>query len=137
MTICGLIWHNSIFDDNENNVQNYTYDDYFKMRMFEGKIYKTTNLRNMSFEQLYDTAEKQDSARAGIEKQLQNFENSLWVKSPAPVEQASKDTDKKTATASSGQNATEKEVKSSVLFFSRNDNIPLVCKIRKFKICKE
>ena len=103
-----------ILTNNENNVQNYTYDDYFKMRMFEGKIYKTTNLRNMSLMQLYDTAEKQDSARAGIEKQLQNFENSLWVKSPAPVEQASKDTDKKTTTASSGQNATEKEVKSSV-----------------------
>ena len=103
-----------ILTNNENNVQNYTYDDYFKMRMFEGKIYKTTNLRNMSLMQLYDTAEKQDSARAGIEKQLQNFENSLGVKSPAPVEQASKDTDKKKRTASSGQNATEKEVKSSV-----------------------
>ena len=112
-----------ILTNNENNVQNYTYDDYFKMRMFEGKIYKTTNLRNMSLMQLYDTAEKQDSARAGIEKQLQNFENSLWVKSPAPVEQASKDMDKKTTTASSGQNATEKEVKSSDTVVKKNQLI--------------
>lgn len=106
-----------ILTDNENNVQNYTYDDYFKMRMFDGKIYKTTNLRNMSLMQLYDTAEKQDSARAGIEKQLQNFENSLWVASPVAVEEQSKKdaTDKKQETVSSSdKNTKEKAVKSSV-----------------------
>ena len=102
-----------IMTNNENHVQNYTYDDFFKMRMFDGEIYKTTNLRNMSLMQLYDTEAKQDSARTGIENQLQNFEKNLWVKSPAPVEQQSKNVDKKT-TASSERGTTEKEVKNSV-----------------------
>lgn len=104
-----------ILTSNDNNIQNYTYDDYFKMRMFQGEIYKTTNLRNMSLMQLYDTKEKQDSARAGIEKQLQNFENSLWVESPLAVEQTAKSADKKSETASSAvKNDEKKEVKSSV-----------------------
>ena len=55
------------------------YDDFFKLRMFTGEIYKTQNLRNMSLVQLYPTPEAQDSARKVIEGQLQQFDRSLWV----------------------------------------------------------
>ena len=68
-----------IITDNMNNVRNYTYDDFFKLRMFTGEIYKTQNLRNMSLVQLYPTPEAQDSARKVIEGQLQQFDRSLWV----------------------------------------------------------
>ena len=47
--------------------------------MFSGEIYKTQNLQNMSLMQLYPTPEAQDSARQVIERQLQQFDNSLWV----------------------------------------------------------
>ncbi len=69
-----------IITSSENNVRNYTFDDFFKLRMFDAEIYKTMNLRNMSLMQLYPEQAAQDSARREIEKQLQNFENGLWVK---------------------------------------------------------
>lgn len=87
-----------ILTSSENNVKNYTLDDYFKMRMFDGEIYKTMNLRNMSLMQLYPEQAAQDSARTAIENQLKSFEKSLWVKNPeelAPA--ASKTADSKTA----------------------------------------
>ena len=87
-----------IMTSNENNIRNYTFDDFFKLRMFEGEIYKTMNLRNMSLMQLYPEQAAQDSARNEIEKQLQNFEKNLWVKNPEEIakekaaqEQTSKD----------------------------------------------
>ncbi|MCD7710648.1 MAG: gliding motility protein GldN [Porphyromonadaceae bacterium] len=68
-----------IFTSNLNNIQNYTYEDFFKLRLFKGDIYKTQNLRNMSLVQLYATPEAQDSARQAIEQQLRQFDKSLWV----------------------------------------------------------
>ncbi len=68
-----------IMTDDMNNARNYTYDDYFALRMFDGEIYKTQNLQNMSIVQLYPTPEAQDSARKVIERQLRNFDKALWV----------------------------------------------------------
>ncbi|MBQ3554689.1 MAG: gliding motility protein GldN [Bacteroidales bacterium] len=76
-----------ILTSSENNVRNYTFDDFFKLRMFEGEIYKTMNLRNMSLMQLYPEQAAQDSARQEIEKQLKSFEKNLWVKNPEEIEQ--------------------------------------------------
>lgn len=42
-----------VITSNENNIQQYNYDDYFQLRMFDGDIYKTQNLRNMSLMQMY------------------------------------------------------------------------------------
>ncbi len=78
-TIYVYLAQHYIINDNMNNVRNYTYDDFFKLRMFTGEIYKTQNLRNMSLVQLYPTPEAQDSARKVIEGQLQQFDRSLWV----------------------------------------------------------
>lgn len=77
-----------ILTSSENNVRNYTYDDFFKLRMFDGEIYKTMNLRNMSLMQLYPEPTAQDSARAEIEKQLKKFEDGLWVKSPEEMRES-------------------------------------------------
>ena len=75
-----------IITDNQNNIRNYTYDDFFKLRMFDGEIYKTQNLQNMSLMQLYPTPEAQDSARQAIENQLAQFDRSLWVDLENPAE---------------------------------------------------
>ncbi len=97
-----------ILTSSENNVRNYTFDDFFKLRMFEGEIYKTMNLRNMSLMQLYPEQAAQDSARQEIEKQLQSFEKNLWVKNPEEIEQekATKEENKTTE-----QTASEKKDK--------------------------
>ena len=97
-----------ILTSSENNVRNYTFDDFFKLRMFEGEIYKTMNLRNMSLMQLYPEQAAQDSARQEIEKQLKSFEKNLWVKNPEEIEQekAAKEENKTTE-----QTASEKKEK--------------------------
>lgn len=69
-----------ILTDNENNVLHYTYDDYFRLRMYEGEIYKTTNLRNMSLMQMYPGDSALTAAREKIENQLKTFDESLWVR---------------------------------------------------------
>lgn len=71
-----------IMNSDFNNARNYTYDDFFTLRMFDGEIYKTQNLQNMSLVQLYPTPEAQDSARNAIEQELRQFDKSLWVSNP-------------------------------------------------------
>ena len=71
-----------ILTNNENNVQHYTFDDYFQLRLFDGEIYKTTNLRNMSLMQMYPSDTARIAAQAKIENQLKSFEDNLWVKTP-------------------------------------------------------
>ncbi len=65
-----------------NNTTNMSLDDYFVMRQYEGDIYKTSNLRNETLEQICGG----DSLlviqeRERIEKQLRDFENGLWSES--------------------------------------------------------
>ena len=100
-----------IMTSNENNVRHYTFDDFFKLRMFEGEIYKTMNLRNMSLMQLYPEQTAQDSARNEIEKQLQNFEKNLWVKTP---EEIAKEKAEKEAKEAPVEVESEKKEKESI-----------------------
>jgi gliding motility associated protien GldN len=62
-----------------NNATTGTVDDYFRKRLFEGEIYKTTNMKNQALAQLYpnDTIRKKEQAK--IENQLVQFEKSLWA----------------------------------------------------------
>lgn len=104
-----------IITSSENNVRNYTFDDFFKLRMFDAEIYKTMNLRNMSLMQLYPEQAAQDSARREIEKQLQSFENGLWVKD---IEEINKEQEAKAieeeAKTEEVKSDKPKEVKSSI-----------------------
>ena len=106
-----------IMSDDLNNARNYTYDDYFSLRMFDGVIYKTQNLRNMSIVQLYPTPAAQDSARQAIERQLREFDQSLWVaemqeSKPAKSKQKESVTAEKETTAATEAN-TESNSRSS------------------------
>ncbi|MBR3608936.1 MAG: gliding motility protein GldN [Bacteroidales bacterium] len=103
-----------ILTSSENNVRNYTFDDFFKLRMFEGEIYKTMNLRNMSLMQLYPEQAAQDSARQEIEKQLKSFEKNLWVKNPEEIEQEKATKEENKTTEQTASEKKEKPAKEEV-----------------------
>lgn len=80
-----------IITGNANQVLQYNYDDYFKMQMYDGDIYKTRNLRNQSLMQQYPTDSLLRHAQDSIENGLTAFDKQLWVPSAeerAAIEEA-------------------------------------------------
>ena len=98
-----------ILTSSENNVRNYTFDDFFKLRMFDGEIYKTMNLRNMSLMQLHP-----EQAAQEIEKQLKSFEKNLWVKNPEEIEQEKATKEENKTTEQTASEKKEKPTKEEV-----------------------
>ncbi len=86
-----------ILASSENNVAQYNYDDYFTMRMFDGEIYKTRNLRNQSLMQMYPVDSVRQHAQDSIENQLINFNKNLWVPTPEEVAKAKEEKEAKAA----------------------------------------
>jgi len=68
-----------IMASNLNNVMNKTIDDYFNMRLYEGEIYKTTNMENKLLVQQFKTPEELKYVQDSIETQLQAFDKNLWI----------------------------------------------------------
>lgn len=68
-----------IFTSDDNNLPTCTYDDYFTLNMYEGEIYKTSNLKNKSLMQLYPDPEEMTKAQDSIQRRLDSFEAKLWV----------------------------------------------------------
>lgn len=62
-----------------NNALNKTVDDYFRLRLYDGEIYKTTNMANKVFLELYKTPEEIKVAQEKVEQQLVDFKKGLWV----------------------------------------------------------
>lgn len=71
----------TIFVDDDNNLPTYTYDDFFTLGMYDGKIYKTRNLKNKSMVQMYSNPDDLKKAQDSIQSSLDNFEKKLWVPS--------------------------------------------------------
>lgn len=71
----------SIFIDDDNNLASYTYDDFFTLGLYEGDIYKTRNLRNMSMMQMYPDPDDLRHAQDSIQNYLVNYEKKMWVPS--------------------------------------------------------
>lgn len=69
----------SIFVDDDNNLAQYNYDDFFQLALYEGDIYKTRNLRNRSMMQLYPDPDSLKKAQDSIQNYLVNFEKKMWV----------------------------------------------------------
>lgn len=69
----------TIFVSDDNNLPTCTYDDYFRLTMYEGDIYKTRNLRNRSMMQLYPDPDDMARAQDSIQRRLTTFEDKLWV----------------------------------------------------------
>lgn len=74
-----------IFVDDDNNLPQYTYDDFFQLAMYDGDIYKTRNLQNKSMMQLYPDHDDMKRAQDSIQNRLEHFEDKLWVPSREEV----------------------------------------------------
>lgn len=61
-----------------NNTRNMSLDDYFVMRRYEGKIYKTSNLQNKPLADYCLTDSAMNAEQAKIESELSSFESQLW-----------------------------------------------------------
>lgn len=68
-----------VFTDDDNNLPRYSLDDFFKLNLYSGEIYKTKNLRNQSLMQQFPDEKAYKHAQDSIEQRLVAFNNDLWV----------------------------------------------------------
>ncbi len=68
-----------VFLTDDNNLPQYSLDDYFNLGMYKGDIYKTKNLRNLSMAQMYPDEDDLKHAQDSIDKRLREFGKNLWV----------------------------------------------------------
>ncbi|MDE6811402.1 MAG: gliding motility protein GldN, partial [Muribaculaceae bacterium] len=57
----------------------YSLDDYFNLGMYDGEIYKTQNLRNLSMNQMFPDEEDLKHAQDSIDRRLRDYGKHLWV----------------------------------------------------------
>ena len=70
-----------IFTDDDNNLARYSLDDFFKLNMYTGDIYKTKNMRNLSLRDMFPEDVAYKNAQDSIEQRLRSFNQDLWVPS--------------------------------------------------------
>ncbi|MCH5241288.1 MAG: gliding motility protein GldN [Muribaculaceae bacterium] len=70
-----------VFISDDNNIPQYSLDDYFNLGLYDGEIYKTRNLRNQSLAQLFPDEDDMKRAQDSIDNHLRNFGKDLWVPS--------------------------------------------------------
>ena len=83
-----------VFTDDDNNLARYSIDDFFKLNMYQGEIYKTKNLRNKPLKEMFPEAEAYKHAQDSIEQRLRSFNQDLWVP-PLEVLQARAEAEEK------------------------------------------
>ena len=91
-----------VFTDDDNNLARYSIDDFFKLNMYSGEIYKTKNLRNLSLRQMYPEDEAYKHAQDSIEQRLRSFNQDLWVP-PLEVLQARAEAEEKARAEAEGE----------------------------------
>lgn len=91
-----------VFTDDDNNLARYSIDDFFKLNMYTGEIYKTKNLRNLSLQQMYPEDEAYKHAQDSIEQRLRSFNQDLWVP-PLEVLQARAEAEEKARAEAEGE----------------------------------
>lgn len=68
-----------VFLTDDNNLPQYSLDDYFNLGMYDGEIYKTRNLRNLSMNQLYPDPDDLARAQDSIDNRLRTYGKDMWV----------------------------------------------------------
>jgi len=68
-----------VFLSDDNNLPTYSIDDYFNLGMYDGDIYKTRNLRNLSMNQMYPDPDDLARAQDSIDNRLKNYGKDMWV----------------------------------------------------------
>ena len=81
------------------NVMTKTIDDYFRLRLYDGEIYKTTNMGNKLMVEKYKDPEMRKQAEKKIERELKQFEENLWVTNDSINDTQSKNKSKNTKNA--------------------------------------
>lgn len=102
----------NIFTDDDNNLATCTYDDYFRLGLYEGDIYKTRNLKNKSLMQLYPDPDALAHAQDSIQRRLETFEDKLWVPSLEELA-ARREAAEKAELAAAGQNSAATDAAAS------------------------
>lgn len=67
-----------IMGSSHNNSISGSIDDFFRIRKYDGEIYKAQNPRNLTISQYTTTSEEMSAEQARIEQELINFEKNLW-----------------------------------------------------------
>ena len=70
-----------VFVSDDNNIPQYSLDDYFNLGLYDGEIYKTRNLRNQSLAQMFPDEDDMKRAQDSIDNHLKNYGKNLWVPS--------------------------------------------------------
>jgi len=70
---------NYVFLSDDNNLAKYSLDDFFTLGMYQGDIYKTKNLRNLSLNQMFPDPDDLKQAQDSIDHRLRTFGKDLWV----------------------------------------------------------
>ncbi len=68
-----------VFLSDDNNLPQYSIDDYFNLGMYDGEIYKTRNLRNLSMMQMYPDPDYLSRAQDSIDNRLRSYGKDMWV----------------------------------------------------------
>ena len=79
-----------VFTDDDNNLPRYSLDDFFKLNMYTGDIYKTKNLRNLSLMQQFPEDDALKHAQDSIEQRLRAFNKDLWVPTREELQERAK-----------------------------------------------
>ena len=82
--IAPVLTRQKVMSSSYNNVSTMTLSDYFLKHCYDGEIYKTVNLRNLSINQYCKNDSAVKKEQKNIEKQLSDFRGNLW-KTPAEV----------------------------------------------------
>ena len=91
-----------IFTDDDNNLARYSIDDFFKLNMYTGEIYKTKNMRNLSLRDMFPEDVAYKNAQDSIEQRLRSFNQDLWVP-PLEVLQARAEAEEKARAEAEGE----------------------------------
>lgn len=68
-----------VFVSDDNNMPQYSIDDFFNLGLYDGEIYKTRNMRNLSMAQMYPDEDDMKRAQDSIDNHLKNYGKDLWV----------------------------------------------------------
>lgn len=71
----------AIVTSDDNNLPRYTIDEFFSLDLYDGEIYKTQNVRNLSMAQLFPDEDDRKRACDSIDNRLRTYGKHLWVPS--------------------------------------------------------
>ena len=105
-----------VFIDDDNNIPQYSLNDFFNLGLYDGEIYKTRNLRNLSMSQIYSDEESLKHAQDSIDNHLKNYGKNIWVPSreeylASKEENSLKENNKETSEINS-ENTSDNQVKT-------------------------